>query len=1008
MKSTLTIVLLAFVQLAVAQNLWNDENNWNGNKIPNANTKVTLDSETWVVPAGFDAECKDLKLEGARFLEDDTEIIVYGSLTVYNKFKMESDIVSGFLLKPVSITIAPGGKLIIYDEFEIKGDYSSVGDKQIIVNGELDLYSLLDLNNRDKNKTGLEIIVGNSGVINLFENNDSDENIITTGNGAISFAANSRVNLSATEDVQYLISDVVLPNVGIVGGQSVYLTSDFNTTHFSGNIYVENGELDLLDHTLSGNGTNQIIVEEEGVITIGGANTFPVSNGGVSEFLAPDLQEGSTVKYNGESAQDVAGLNYWNLILADKNGGSNGIKYAANQPKISGVVSIQDNTTLNVTNSSLTIVSTGEETNETGMIGPVSGAIVGDSIIVQRYIDLTQDPNNRYGWNDWCSPIVDNQLKSWADCCVRTTGFPGSDQASLSFNSVLSYNAENISDNKNQGWVGATNITNEIGLGNAVRFYDGNFENVLSDTGAVHVGDYTVNLKYKDIGKPGEEGFNLLGNPYACPIDWTQLYNSGTTGSVYNAFWLYSNGTGYYTYNGLTGVGTGLYEVQNEALSSGLIASHKGFWVKATGPGATMTFKESYKNTGGAVFLKSNTPDNELLRVQIESDMNGYKSAAVLVMNNQASMNVDQFDANYFAHPLAAAPGIGFVEPAGQQLSINTIPKTPSFKEIPLFLKIGKNGSYRIRFYELEKMDSQHCIAFVDTETNTTYNIREEPVITLNLTKDVTPNRFKLVIGSPLQAEKLKDITCFGDNDGQVLISWLAGPTSYYDVYKNNEIIYSNFQQTLFIKDVEPGVFKVIPNDADGYCEGAFYEVNVFEPKVVIAQIAAPDVIDEDEDDFGTLVTFYNVSAGGSSFQWDFGDGFVSFEEVPQHVYDEPGTYQVQLIANNMNAECADTTYHELTIVPKSTVNISDYDYTEEESLYKVLRGDGFYLIRFNESNEAIKAKVYNINGQELDSYYLGNGTGGQLRINTDAWSTGMYILKMQVGTESFVEKLVK
>jgi hypothetical protein len=1001
MKPFLLFTAFITSQLLFGQNLWNDSDAWNGS-IPRANNNVTLDEGVWEVPTGFVAECKSLTINGAGAFQTDTELIVNGTLIVNRDFKMESDILAGLFLKPVKVTIGPNGKLVLKDDMKFKGDASAMGDKEIIVNGILEVEKELNLENDDDDETGLLLTIGNTGVINLSINNDDDEAMITPNGGSIVFSDDSRVNFSAPSGEQFIGNWITFPNIGVTSGATVLMTENMTSANISGNIIVENGIFDLSNKDLSGNGTNQIIVQENGTLRIGGSNGFPVSNGGVNEFIAPDLQKGSTVEYDGGN-QGVAGFDYWNLIVSEGD-----TKELADAVSVAGVLTVDDNVELDVTSNTLTIVSTGEGLDETGMIGPVDGTIVGDNVIVQRYINLKEEPNNRFGWNDWCSPIVHNQIKSWTDQGVRTSGFPGSNSPGSSFNSVLWYDASSITNNKNEGWVGASNVTDEIGLGNAVRFYDGNIETVLKDKGSVHVGDYTVNLKYKDIGKPGEEGFNLLGNPYACPIDWTQLYNNGTTGSVYNAFWLYSNGTGYYTYNGLTGVGTGLYEVQNEALSSGLIASHKGFWVKATGPGATMTFKESYKNTGGAVFLKSNTPDNELLRVQIESDMNGYKSAAVLVMNDQASMNVDQFDANYFAHPLAAAPGIGFVEPAGQQLSINTIPKTPSFKEIPLFLKIGKNGSYRIRFYELEKMDSQHCIAFVDTETNTTYNIREEPVITLNLTKDVAPNRFKLVIGSPLQAEKLKDITCFGDNDGQVLISWLAGPTSYYDVYKNNEIIYSNFQQTLFIKDVEPGVFKVIPNDADGYCEGAFYEVNVFEPKVVIAQIAAPDVIDEDEDDFGTLVTFYNVSAGGSSFQWDFGDGFVSFEEVPQHVYDEPGTYQVQLIVNNMNAECADTTYHELTIVPKSTVNISDYDYTEEESLYKVLRGDGFYLIRFNEANEAIKAKVYNINGQELDSYYLGNGTGGQLRINTDAWSTGMYILKMQVGAESFVEKLVK
>jgi hypothetical protein len=64
-----------------------------------------------------------------------------------------------------------------------------------------------------------------------------------------------------------------------------------------------------------------------------------------------------------------------------------------------------------------------------------------------------------------------------------------------------------------------------------------------------------------------------------------------------------------------------------------------------------------------------------------------------------------------------------------------------------------------------------------------------------------------------------------------------------------------------------------------------------------------------------------------------------------------------------------------------------------------VFRGEGFYLIRFNGSNENINAKVYNINGQEIDNYYMGEGEGTQLKITTDTWSAGMYILRMKVGS---------
>jgi hypothetical protein len=51
---------------------------------------------------------------------------------------------------------------------------------------------------------------------------------------------------------------------------------------------------------------------------------------------------------------------------------------------------------------------------------------------------------------------------------------------------------------------------------------------------------------------------------------------------------------------------------------------------------------------------------------------------------------------------------------------------------------------------------------------------------------------------------------------------------------------------------------------------------------------------------------------------------------------------------------------------------------------------------------------VYNINGQEIDNYYLGESLGTQLKIITDAWSARMYILKMQGGNDFYAEKLIE
>lgn len=50
----------------------------------------------------------------------------------------------------------------------------------------------------------------------------------------------------------------------------------------------------------------------------------------------------------------------------------------------------------------------------------------------------------------------------------------------------------------------------------------------------------------------------------------------------------------------------------------------------------------------------------------------------------------------------------------------------------------------------------------------------------------------------------------------------------------------------------------------------------------------------------------HNLSANASDHQWDFGDGAVSTEVNPVHYYTTPGTFDVQLIANNQ-WNCPDT-----------------------------------------------------------------------------------------------------
>jgi PKD repeat protein len=58
---------------------------------------------------------------------------------------------------------------------------------------------------------------------------------------------------------------------------------------------------------------------------------------------------------------------------------------------------------------------------------------------------------------------------------------------------------------------------------------------------------------------------------------------------------------------------------------------------------------------------------------------------------------------------------------------------------------------------------------------------------------------------------------------------------------------------------------------------------------------------------FGTSITFTPESEVVSTFQWEFGDGNVSFDSISSHFYQSPGFYDVKLIVSDGQG-CTDTT----------------------------------------------------------------------------------------------------
>lgn len=63
-------------------------------------------------------------------------------------------------------------------------------------------------------------------------------------------------------------------------------------------------------------------------------------------------------------------------------------------------------------------------------------------------------------------------------------------------------------------------------------------------------------------------------------------------------------------------------------------------------------------------------------------------------------------------------------------------------------------------------------------------------------------------------------------------------------------------------------------------------------------------------------VNFQNNTQGATYYSWDFSDGNSSVSQTPSHIFNNPGTYNVKLIATNYYG-CADTTYTIIKAYPR-------------------------------------------------------------------------------------------
>jgi len=231
------------------------------------------------------------------------------------------------------------------------------------------------------------------------------------------------------------------------------------------------------------------------------------------------------------------------------------------------------------------------------------------------------------------------------------------------------------------------------------------------------------------------KGWNLLGNPFPCAIDWNghadwNLVNVEST--VY--FGDYTVSGNYPEWNWETQTGT-------LGKTDGYITATQGFWVKTSkkNPTPSLTIPVSQRlHSNTTPFYKSESSINEILRLRV--DGNGYFDETIIGFIPDATYDYDHYDA-YKMIGRDEAPQLYSIV-GDEMMTMNFLPEVSDDMIVPLGFEVGAPGIYTIDATQIEGFDNALFIYIEDLKENTVQDLKSNPQYVFTATTFDETERF--------------------------------------------------------------------------------------------------------------------------------------------------------------------------------------------------------------------------------------------------------------------------
>jgi len=239
------------------------------------------------------------------------------------------------------------------------------------------------------------------------------------------------------------------------------------------------------------------------------------------------------------------------------------------------------------------------------------------------------------------------------------------------------------------------------------------------------------------------------------------------------------------------------------------------------------------------------------------------------------------------------------------------------------------------------------------------------------------------------------DVTCFGDNDGELSLSVVGGTSPYAYLWSTGDTIEN-------VVSLAPGAYSVVITDANNCM--VTDTLSITEPAIVSSMFTAVEDTVYISD--GGALQYINNSNGAIFYEWDFNDGSpMSTQTSPLHVFVIAGSYNVSLAATN-SFNCTDTSSKTTLVLNEPIVGMEEGNGLN--SHIRIISYDKSTFVDFTFSQlTLVKISVLNSLGQKVITDQEYRVSSNRIPIKLEDNADGIYFIRISTNESSFTQKIM-